>query len=314
MAIYVYKQRETRLNYHLSRIIQKRNALMIDQDSPGEEIAENPNLESSRQTTDPQSQESNRANTCDDSTSGSTSNVAEVERVAESQPQSESERQSQPATAVVTELSQTGTGAQASPEPAAATAIESSPLLPAADKDSTPTQLTLSEPATGIGGVSAARKPSSARQKFKLSDLWWVAASFIVPFTTLALYLIAQNAFAPKLCLRSGLVGTAIAVVIVVLWKIDGKLTGFRAPDVSTELVLRMLGMMLWLVWVGASHVILLATDEVYPPTDLMTYTGSPDRQLCARHIDFSKIRCATSILPKAPHSMPAKTAINVLK
>jgi hypothetical protein len=37
-----------------------------------------------------------------------------------------------------------------------------------------------------------------------------------------------------------------------------------------------MLAMMLWLVWVGASHVILLATDEVYPPIDLTTSVNAP--------------------------------------
>jgi hypothetical protein len=115
-----------------------------------------------------------------------------------------------------------------------------------------------------------------SKEQFQLSSLWWVAASFFVPFGTLAVYLTAQNAFSPKLCLRSGLVGTVIAVIIFGLWKLDTKITGFRAPDVSSQLLLRMLAMMLWLVWVGASHVILLATDEVYPPIDLTTYVGAP--------------------------------------
>jgi hypothetical protein len=138
-------------------------------------------------------------------------------------------------------------------------------------------------PAPPEGQVSApASAPQStpntfSKEPFQLSSLWWVAASFFVPFGTLAIYLMVfHNAFSPKLCLRSGLVGTVVAVVIFGLWKLDTKITGFRAPDVSTQLVLRMLAMMLWLVWVGASHVIILATDEVYPPIDLTTYVGAP--------------------------------------
>jgi hypothetical protein len=104
-----------------------------------------------------------------------------------------------------------------------------------------------------------------------LGRFWWVVASFLLPFGILLLYLSSQSAVSWKLCLRSGFVGLGAAVVIYLLWKVDNKITGVRSGtmDVSSQLLLRMLAMMLWLVWVGASHVILLATDEIFPPLDV---------------------------------------------
>jgi len=150
------------------------------------------------------------------------------------------------------------------PEPGKATV----PCEPAS------TTVSLEPESPSVPPASQSGQKSVSKTEFQLSSLWWVAASFLAPFFTLLVYLSVENALSWKLCLRSGLVGTTVAVIIFVLWKLDTKISGFRAPDVSTQLLVRVLGMMLWLVWVGATHVMLLANDEVYPPD--LTYRPVP--------------------------------------
>jgi hypothetical protein len=100
---------------------------------------------------------------------------------------------------------------------------------------------------------------------------WWFPAAFLGPFLLafnpawqINLQTSALNGF------RSGAIGLAIACVLYFLWKIDCRLYKNFKPDRSADLIILLLGILLWLVWFSTCQMILIAGDEVshadFPP------------------------------------------------
>jgi len=126
-------------------------------------------------------------------------------------------------------------------------------------------------------------------RRFKISDLrrfWWVVPSFVLPY--IAVFCL-NNGFdkptpstiqmkqqtitirphtpdhAANLALRSGVIGLAAALLIVLFWRLDALVAGAhpKSADVKEDILLVALATTLWMMWMGTSHVVLLAADEI---------------------------------------------------
>lgn len=107
-------------------------------------------------------------------------------------------------------------------------------------------------------------RTSPIRRKPTIVFYWWLPVAFLGPFIVafnpawhIDLLTTLFHAF------RSGLVGLFVACVLYVLWKIDCRINRNFKPDRNTDMIIFMLGTLLWLVWFSTCQMILVARDEV---------------------------------------------------
>jgi hypothetical protein len=96
--------------------------------------------------------------------------------------------------------------------------------------------------------------------------LWWVLLSFLAPFACGFFFSPPGGGSLVASAARSGLVGLGVAAIIFLLWRLDCSLG--RAPQRSSaaNALIYLLGAALWLVWLAAAHVFIMAYDEVNSP------------------------------------------------
>lgn len=68
--------------------------------------------------------------------------------------------------------------------------------------------------------------------------------------------------------LRSGAVGLAVAITIMLMYRLDKLISSPKArkkdiSDVKIKVILAFLGFMLWISWTCVSHIMLTAHDEI---------------------------------------------------
>lgn len=63
-------------------------------------------------------------------------------------------------------------------------------------------------------------------------------------------------------CFRSGAIGVGVAALIYALWLLDQKIQ--KQPRTPVGPLIGMLGMMLWVGWVVAVHVMVIAHDDAH--------------------------------------------------
>jgi hypothetical protein len=126
---------------------------------------------------------------------------------------------------------------------------------------------------------AAAHAPGKPTVKdFLIKRLWWLPLSFGVPFLVVFL-LTTKNMQADSILLstRSAVVGLSTAFVIFVLASLDSliKEPGPKVKDVNAEILAKAMGIVLWVIWMGTGHIMLLAQDEIsgdLPPAQGQTY------------------------------------------
>jgi len=126
---------------------------------------------------------------------------------------------------------------------------------------------------------AAAQPPGKPTVKdFLIKRLWWLPLSFGVPFLVVFL-LTTKNMQADSILLstRSAVVGLSTAFIIFVLASLDSliKEPGPKVKDVNAEILAKAMGIVLWVIWMGTGHIMLLAQDEIsgdLPPAQGQTY------------------------------------------
>lgn len=101
---------------------------------------------------------------------------------------------------------------------------------------------------------------SSEPRPPKVGRWWWIPVTFIVPFAVIYEYLGAAAHSNISACCRSGAIGVGVAALVYGVWLIDQKIQ--NRPTKPVGPLIGMLGMMLWLGWVVAAHVMVIAYDD----------------------------------------------------
>lgn len=125
---------------------------------------------------------------------------------------------------------------------------------------SEPHQATTVGSPTGEGlSTSKAETPHKAP---RVGRYWWIPVTFIVPFVVIYEWLGSAAHSNLAACFRSGAIGVGVAVLISLLWSVDQKIQNQIKKPVGP--LIAMLGMMLWLGWVVAAHVMVIAHDDAH--------------------------------------------------
>lgn len=112
----------------------------------------------------------------------------------------------------------------------------------------------MSDESPNVTSQSSERRPSA------VSQWWWIPVTFIVPFVVIYEYLGAAAHSNLAACCRSGAIGVGVAALVYGVWLIDQKIQ--NKPKAPIGPLIGMLGMMLWLGWVVAVHVMVIANDD----------------------------------------------------
>lgn len=112
---------------------------------------------------------------------------------------------------------------------------------------------------TPPGDAHKAKAPAVGRY-------WWIPVAFLVPAVAIYEWLGNAGHLNLSACFRSGAIGLGVAAFIYSLWLIDKRLQ--RQPEKPVGPLIGMLGMMLWLGWVVAVHVMVIAYDDAYYRAD----------------------------------------------
>jgi hypothetical protein len=111
----------------------------------------------------------------------------------------------------------------------------------------------------GIGDEQAIARREDKRQS--LAHIIWLTASVIVPFVIVFLTSHEEKAASLYHSFRLGLTSFFVALAILGLSQIDKKVLGARF-DSKSQILASLLGVMLWLVWVGSGQMVYKAADE----------------------------------------------------
>ena len=93
--------------------------------------------------------------------------------------------------------------------------------------------------------------------------LWWVLLSFLAPFACVFAFRAPDVGSMMASAARSGLVGLAVAAIIFALWRLDCCLGRTPQRSSTASALIYLMGAALWLVWLVAAHVFIMAYDEV---------------------------------------------------
>ncbi len=114
----------------------------------------------------------------------------------------------------------------------------------------------MSDESANVTSQSPERRPSQVGQ------WWWMPVTFIVPFVVIYEYLGGAAHSNLAACFRSGAIGVGVAALVYGVWLIDQKIQ--NRPKAPIGPLIGMLGMMLWLGWVVAVHVMVIANDDAH--------------------------------------------------
>jgi hypothetical protein len=100
---------------------------------------------------------------------------------------------------------------------------------------------------------------------------WWIPVTFLVPFAVFYEYMGSYAHLNMAGSFRSGAIGLAVAGLIYGLWRLDQSIgkkeqsssSGSDKKAFHFDPMLGMLGILLWLGWVSAAHIMIVAHDEV---------------------------------------------------
>lgn len=92
---------------------------------------------------------------------------------------------------------------------------------------------------------------------------WWVPLSFTIPFVVIYICLGSAAHLNLGSCFRSGTIGLIVGAGILLLWTVDQKIQNEKSSK-PAGVMIGLLGIGLWLGWVVAAHVMVLANDEAY--------------------------------------------------
>lgn len=111
----------------------------------------------------------------------------------------------------------------------------------------------MSDESNVTSGAKSSGKP-------KVGRYWWIPVAFLVPFVVIYEWLGAAAHSNLAACFRSGAIGVGVAALIYWLWLLDQKIHNQAKTPVGP--MIGMLGMMLWVGWVVAVHVMVIAHDD----------------------------------------------------
>lgn len=114
----------------------------------------------------------------------------------------------------------------------------------------------MSDDSANVTSEKSARRPAAVGQ------WWWIPVTFIVPFAVIYEYLGGAAHSNIGACCRSGAIGVGVAALVYGVWLIDQKIQ--NRPKKPVGPLIGMLGMMLWLGWVVAAHVMVIANDDAH--------------------------------------------------
>lgn len=118
------------------------------------------------------------------------------------------------------------------------------------------------------GGAPLGSTPEKTSIAMRLRSYWWLPVSYCVPYmVTHAVP--AHTAEQTMLrCHNMGLIGLAVATLIFLLWRADcsfgAKQLLHHSNDIQAKTLVHILGMVLWVCWVGIGVVFCMAHDQVY--------------------------------------------------
>ncbi len=127
-----------------------------------------------------------------------------------------------------------------------------------ADRADTPVE---GQPMTSekVGDAQARARREDRRQT--LGHAIWLTVAIIVPFIIVFLTSRDEKSTALYHGFRLGLTSFFVALAILGLSQIDKKVLGARF-DSKSQVLASLLGVMLWLVWVGSGQMVYKAADE----------------------------------------------------
>ncbi len=103
---------------------------------------------------------------------------------------------------------------------------------------------------------------SSEQRPPAVGRWWWIPVTFMVPFVVIYEYLGGAAHSNLSACFRSGAIGVGVAALVYGIWLLDQKIQ--NTPKAPIGPLIGMLGMMLWLGWVVAVHVMVIANDDAH--------------------------------------------------
>lgn len=118
----------------------------------------------------------------------------------------------------------------------------------------------------GVAPVAAAVQKTSIAKR--LRSFWWIPVSYCVPY--MVTHAVPANTAEQTLlrCHNMGLIGVAVATLIYLLWRADcsfgAKQLLHLSSDGHAKVLVHILGMALWVCWVGIGVVFCMAHDQVY--------------------------------------------------
>ena len=121
----------------------------------------------------------------------------------------------------------------------------------------------------------------------RLQSYWWIPVSYCIPYMlvhSIALQVgtvSAANTEATMLRSHySGLLGLAAATIIFALWRLDCAFGARQilhlCPDKQAKLLAHVLGMALWVCWVGIGLAACMAYDQVHEQTTTLPGLRAP--------------------------------------
>ncbi len=121
-------------------------------------------------------------------------------------------------------------------------------------------------PASGASPVGAITGKTSIAMR--LRSYWWIPLSYCVPY--MVTHAVPANTAEQTMlrCHNMGLIGLAVATLIYLLWRADcsfgAKQLLHLSNDGQAKVLVHILGMALWVCWVGIGVVFCMAHDQVY--------------------------------------------------
>ncbi|MFA6209716.1 MAG: hypothetical protein WC714_09855 [Candidatus Obscuribacterales bacterium] len=121
-------------------------------------------------------------------------------------------------------------------------------------------------PSAGAAAADPLVKKTSIAKR--LRSYWWIPVSYCVPY--MVTHAIPAHTAEQTMvrCHNMGLMGLIVAVLIYLLWRADcrygAKQLLHLSNDIQAKALIHILGMALWVCWVGIGVVFCMAHDQVY--------------------------------------------------
>lgn len=125
-------------------------------------------------------------------------------------------------------------------------------------------------PSSSSSAVSLTVGPTIVKTSIarRLRSYWWIPVSYCLPY--LVTQAVPANTAEQTMlrCHHMGLMGLAVATLIYLLWRADcsfgAKQLLHLSNDIQAKALVHILGIALWVCWVGIGVVFCMAHDQVY--------------------------------------------------